>query len=320
MDVVMVTDEAYAPWCATTIVSVGQACGAGRVRIHVLHPEAMSAEARRRLVVSGDDHGVEVLCQVIDETSIAMLPTKGPALGGRMSWVRVALPSALPELDRVIYLDADTYVVQPLDELWELALDEAPIAAVTNVTDESMHDHLASLGVHRAADYFNAGILVMDLERWRDDAVPDALVRFVVERQLPLPWFDQDAMNAVFAGGWHRLHPRWNTMNSFWTWQPLADALLGADAVQQAKDDPAVLHFEGPGISKPWHYLCPHPWRDAYRSALGRTPWRAVPLVERTIGTRLVGLLPSEQWIPAYRRLVRARNRITRVRTPHGHA
>src|SRR5439155_15542090 len=161
----------------------------------------------------------------------------------RMSRLRVVLPARLPELQRVLYLDADTLVGGSMAALWDTALEGAPVGAVANVTEPAMQAHVTSLGVERGG-YFNAGVLLVDLGRWREEGATAALTRFVADRP-GLPWFDQDALNAVFAKRWKRLHPRWNAMNSFWMWGDLAAAVFGDEALAEARSRPAILHFEG---------------------------------------------------------------------------
>ena len=69
----------------------------------------------------------------------------------------------------MIYLDADTLVVASIRALWDLPLQGAPVAAVSNVTEAAMQPHLAALGFVEPASYFNAGVLLIDLDRWRSE-------------------------------------------------------------------------------------------------------------------------------------------------------
>ena len=106
-------------------------------------------------------------------------------------------------------------------------------------------------------------------------------------------------------------------MNSFWMWGDLAAAVFGDEALAEARSRPAILHFEGPSLCKPWHYLCDHPWRSAYRSTLAGTPWADTPLADRTLVTRLIGRLPASHRADAYHLFhrVRARARTGRLRS-----
>jgi len=122
-------------------------------------------------------------------------------------------------------------------------------------------------------------------------------------------WPDQDALNVVFARRWLALHPRWNTQNSFWGLHQEALEVFGPALLEEAMQRPAIRHFEGPALSKPWHYLCPYPGRDEHRALLAETPWADVPLEDRTAATRFVRLFPRDMRYRAYGRLLQARSR-----------
>lgn len=283
------------------------------LHFHLLVGHDVTNRDRGRLRDVFKEHDADLSFHAIDDAALAVLPSKGKQQGGRISWARIALAALLPEVDRIVYLDADVLVRHPISELWSTELGDAPIAAVANVVHPRMHDHVASLGIADPARYFNAGVLIIDLARWRAENTSPALVRYAVEHSTNA-WWDQDALNVIFAERWLPLPPRWNAMNSLWWWSKWADGTYGSQPAQQARADPAIVHFEGPNIAKPWHYLNDHPMRDDYRAAIQRTPWRDTPLQERTAITWLIKRLPSRRWADAYTRwdTVRARFRSAR--------
>ena len=69
-----------------------------------------------------------------------------------------------------------------------------------------------------------------------------------------LEWRDQDTLNVVLGHRRLALHPRWNAMNAVLNFPQSAD-VFGAEAVEEARRNPAIRHFEGPAQNKPWHYL-----------------------------------------------------------------
>jgi lipopolysaccharide biosynthesis glycosyltransferase len=149
----------------------------------------------------------------------------------------------------------------------------------------------------------------MDLAAMRAAGSVDRFVELFQSSGMGLAWGDQDALNILYRNAWTQLHPRWNAQNSLWTWRPWAVDLFGEQVVDEAVQSPAVVHFEGPWLSKPWHYLCTHPYVGTYRDALAQTPWRKTPLEDRTATTRLIRLLPKRRRLGAYIRLRRLRMR-----------
>lgn len=301
--VAMATNPSYLPWCATGLLSCLRATTDQRLHFHVLHEGGIEPGSQDRLARLVREHGGVVEFNLIDAGLLGTLPTKGPSLGERISWARVLLPEMLPALDRVIYLDADVLALRSLSPLWREDLGGAVLGAVRNVVEPAMHSHVASLGIANPRCYFNAGVLLVDLAAMRADRSWERISEYVRGVGRQLEWFDQDALNVIYGERWKPIHPRWNAQNSFWAWSEWAAGVFGSEELSEAIRDPAIVHFEGPSICKPWHYLCPHPYREHYIAMLGGTPWFDEPLVDRTIVTRLIRRLPQEQRIPAYLKL-----------------
>lgn len=304
--VALATDAAYLPWCATGVRSCLDR-DAGDLHVHLFHDQPIAGADRGRLADMIRAAGAEVSWQAVEPERLAMLPSKGPALGSRTSWIRVLLPELLPGVDKVIYLDADTLVLQTLSDLWSTDLRGAPLGAVANVVEPARDGHIRELGLEPAGAYFNAGVLLMDLETMRRAGAVGRLTAFVAANRERLIWFDQDALNVTFAGSWHPLHPRWNAQNSFWTWGEWASRVFEAGPLTEAKSAPAIIHFEGPSICKPWHLLGDHPMRPRYLDVLARTPWAAQPLEGRTPTNRVIARLPAQRRLDAWVATERAR-------------
>ena len=172
------------------------------------------------------------------EQMVARLPQ-----GGRWPKVvygRLMLADLLPpDIERVIYLDCDTLVRQPIEQLYDIALDGKPLGAVRDSTAPfiSLGRDMAQNGVifDGAEPYFNSGVLVLDLAQWRQIDWPSELARLDEQGILPKLYFDQDLLNLIFRGRWHALPWRWNTID--------------ADATHEAMN-PYILHFTK--VTKPW--------------------------------------------------------------------
>ncbi len=305
--IAVASDAAYISWAATLVQSCLQQHSVGRVHFHLLHDSSLSARDGSRLLDMVHNAGSRIDLYDIDPSRVSALPSVNRF--GHIVWLRFLLPELLPDLSRVLYLDADTFVVDSPEPLWHMDLEGDSLGAVANVVEPVMRDHVAGLGIEDGKGFFNSGVLLMDLDRMREDNSAGQLAQFASEQRGNLVWPDQDALNIVFAGRWHPLHPRWNAMNSLWFWGPWARDVFGRDAVREATTEPAILHFEGPSLLKPWHFLCQHPWRDEYRRTLASTPWAGTPLEDQTPATQLIRRLPTRMQLPVYRRLVRMRVR-----------
>jgi lipopolysaccharide biosynthesis glycosyltransferase len=162
------------------------------------------------------------------------------------SLLRLRLPSVLKDIDRVVYLDCDLVVLKDITTLYDTDLLGFPLAACLDfwLTGAppfappgwdvgKWHKFLSE--VVRLADtksYFNAGVMVMDLKRFRDTSLIHSAERFLEQTNYGTPFVDQEALNHVVDGAFVRLDSRWNIL-----------AALG-------HSDPWIVHYAGP--SKPW--------------------------------------------------------------------
>jgi lipopolysaccharide biosynthesis glycosyltransferase len=183
-------------------------------------------------------------------------------------YYRLWLPRLLPaSVRRLAYLDCDVVACHAIEDLWAADLAGEPLAAVHNPRALNR----AAMGLRDDADYFNSGVVLLDLDAWRRERLHERALEFALNYSGKLLCCDQDALNAVLAGRWRRLELRWNQQTKFF--QHPAD-WLGVDpaALSLARTDPFVVHYTT--TSKPWHYWNDHPWRSLYFHHLDRTPYR----------------------------------------------
>ena len=274
----------------------------------VVHDRTLSEEDCGRLAETATSSHSSVRFHSVASDDLAGLPTT--LLFGSIVWLRFFLPHLLLDRSRVIYLDSDTLVMSDLQGFWDTPLDPHPLAAVANVVEPSVRPHVEALGIQYPGGYFNSGVLLMDLDRMRAEQSSEQLLEAAADRRESLVWPDQDALNVVFARRWLPLHPRWNTQNSFWGWRRWAVEVFGEAVLEEAIRRPGIRHFEGPELSKPWHYLCPYPGRKEHRALLAETPWAGIPLEDRTAATWFLRLFRGEMRYRAYARLLQARSRL----------
>lgn len=287
LHVACATDARFAADCAVLLTSLTSTNDPAAIHVHLLHDDSLSGsdrDALREIVVRAGA-GFEAISELGRETLTLAQSERFPL----RIWYRVLLPDLLPEVSRVLYIDADAMIAAPLDELWERDLEGNLVGAVTNPLYTSMVPRIVSdLGLSGAASYFNSGVLLMDLAAWRAADTVSAVIDFA--RRHVIAWPDQDALNGVLHNQRLRLHPRWNAMPGLWElprrFLPYTD-----DEVREAAEKPAIVHFVGP--YKPWHYRSRHPYRQLYFEYLEHTPWSGRPIEGRSARQAFLKRLPT---------------------------
>jgi lipopolysaccharide biosynthesis glycosyltransferase len=240
--------------------------------VHVLH-EDLPGDVRDRVQGSIPDH---VRIEWVDARPV-VAELELPRKVARPMYFRLVMAELLPtELDRVIYLDADVIVRRSLRDLWQADVGVAPIGAVRDAylpwMVRNSRFHWRDVGVAPDAPFFNSGVLVVDLERWRAREVGSRALG-LLSRESSM--FDQCALNVVLEREWSALSPEWNVQSYHFSGDDcLAFASEGRDRLDAALSDPAIVHFTDGTFNRPWEAPCRNPYRDEWLTNLDRTAWR----------------------------------------------
>ena len=265
VEVALCLDAAYAPHAAVLMNSIITNTER-RVRFHILDD---GTEAATRDAIADMVRARRSECLWYDvelET-----PAEATAYGWSPSAsYRLFLPQILSaEIERVIYLDVDTVVFDDIGELWDLKLGGSAVGAVRDIpgSQQDLDRRLELLG---SADYFNSGMLIMDLAAWRRENLADEVWAAMVAARGAYMFPDQDALNAVFAGRWRRLPDRWNMQRPVTKSTARQLGMSSRHYISLALS-PAMVHFTG--SPKPWHGKQRHPFNWAYWKAARSTPF-----------------------------------------------
>ncbi len=149
-----------------------------------------------------------------------------------------------PEISKALYLDADLLVRRSLAPLWEIELRDDYLAASTMSRSFKDRDFLAKFG----GRYFNSGVMLLNLDRWRRGDVSGECERILAERPQDVTFWDQCLLNfackpwreiGIEYNYYYGIGPRWAKRFG------LRPRRFRAIIAQ-----PAVIHFVGP--HKPW--------------------------------------------------------------------
>jgi lipopolysaccharide biosynthesis glycosyltransferase len=220
------------------------------------------------LVESGlPDAHLEVLRGLIDlrllkptPEQLALVPSD--ARFPREAAMPLLLPLILPDdLDRVLFIDADTLVLDDLTPLTQVEFGDSTLAAVPDAaipccTSPRGVKDCSRYHVPPGAPYFNAGILLMELHRWRSRNLTPRALEYLRETGDRADFLHQEALNAVAWDQWVPLEPRWNLVAS------LAGRSYGPSLPASDLQHPAIVHFSG--RFKPWLHPVGGPFASRY--------------------------------------------------------
>lgn len=115
-------------------------------------------------------------------------------------YYRLLAPHLLPKnLDRVLYLDPDTLVINSLRPLWETDLNGKLFAAAAHTGMTNIANSVNRLRLGTNSDYYNSGVLLMNLKAGRKEIVPKKIFDFSAAHKINLLLPDQDILNAMYS-------------------------------------------------------------------------------------------------------------------------
>ncbi len=181
--------------------------------------------------------------------------------GSHAAYAKISLPDLLPELTRVIYLDADTIVQGDLLELWEKDLNGQIIGAEMEWGGRQPPAP--------ETNHFNSGVLVYDLSAWRQNSISQQIVNWLQNHPSQIRNAEQDAMWEVFEGRWARLGPSWNVTGFFFSSAVLSTSISNRESCG-VLSHPKIIHYMP---SKPLTKESSHPLEYLFYSNFSKTPY-----------------------------------------------
>ena len=176
----------------------------------------------------------------------------------RTMYYRLDIPRLLPDIDKCIYLDGDTIVLDDITELYSAIANDDYIAGVKAAAyyypEQSQQAKADRLLINEFTDYINSGVLVMNLDMIRHDCIVEkwgGLLKF------KLSGHDQDILNSACHGHITLLHPKFNLMTKYspanqssYTEIPSISLCWTKEDWREACITPTVIHYAD--RVKPW--------------------------------------------------------------------
>ena len=154
------------------------------------------------------------------------------------TYYRIFIANMFAEYDKAIYLDSDTIILGDISELYKYNLKNKYVGAITdavvNGNDIFKKYSREVLGIS-PNKYFNAGILLMNLRKFREENFYEKFKNLLLEYKFRVAQ-DQDYLNVICKNQVVYLPYSWNTM-------PVSG---------EKEKLPNIIHYNL--TMKPWHY------------------------------------------------------------------
>lgn len=298
IQLVVCTDNNFIAHTATLLQSVKQHTSMA-VNVH-LFAQLNSTELSKIASLNSETFRIHIEENLPDYSDLPISEVFRNRLSQSAFW-RIAIPDILVNHEKALYLDSDMIAVGDIAPLWRFDVSNvaAAVASDSLLTPKRPWVNLEMVNEH----YFNSGMMLMNLTKWRRDDITEKTLRLVKENP-DWPYNDQHALNVALNNDVKFVPKEWNVQTQ---------CLLNAPTIE-----PKIVHFTG--FEKPWHQTSAHPYTDHYRNIRASTSFRTsvYPLVidsdDVSIIERLRKEVPNGGPIGIWGAGMRGRRLITYIR------
>lgn len=266
--VVTASDEAYAPFLSVMIATLLEKTARKTPVRFLIIGDNLSKSSKEKLIQTANNFSDSATIQFVkvDEELYKDFLVSDHIT--TTAYFRISMPKLLAEENyrKLLYIDADTLVLDDISTLYQSSLEGKTIGAVI---DPGQTKALQRLGVTSEDYYFNSGVMAIDVKRWNQQKITEKTIDYLKNNADKIIFHDQDALNAVLYEDWHSFHPRWNMQSSLIFDKHPAPTEEYKQLYKEGREAPAIVHFTG--HDKPWNTLKNHPYQDLYMKRLNES-------------------------------------------------
>lgn len=169
----------------------------------------------------------------------------------KATYYRLFASMYLPEaLERVLYIDPDTLILNDISALYHLPFGDNFYAGCTHMSSFTNFVNTARLGMSPHSAYINAGVLLINLRALRAFFSSNQVFDFVERHASTLFLADQDVLNALYGDRILPLNAEIYNCDER-VYRRLRKKYGEAGANAFIKSETCILHYDGQ--YKPWN-------------------------------------------------------------------
>lgn len=272
-------DERYAPYAGVSITSLFENNKhIDGINLYILG-DGLSNKSIERLNETADKYGRSIYYLDTRELTAIMKRLNIPTYRGSYTAnFKLFVPMVITEhIERLLYIDSDTVVAGDIVPLFELSMDGKPLGMAL---DSLGVKHKGLIGLAENEDYYNTGVMLFDLVKWKKERCTEQIIEHVKEVRAHYMSPDQDLANVVLKGNIYRLNPEYNLqpihivysydryMRSFGQ-----SGYYSREDMKTAAANPVIIHFFRFLGQFPWDAASVHPDTEVFDRYLEMSLW-----------------------------------------------
>ncbi len=285
-------DSHYCPYTGVMLTSLLENNRRHHIEIWIATTDYDPDNCRRFLTLE-DDYDCRIHIIHVTQKEMDALPDV-QGLWSKATYLRLTVLKSLPaDVTKILYLDGDIIVNTDIAPLWNHHMGDKAAVVVTDINDY-LFDNGKRLNISQP--YFNAGVMVLDLDRCRQLDLTDRCIQII--STMRLDYLDQDALNMVLDGHVVYASLQWNLVTGYmqtrnYQFIPPEIISMTRNIIHNRRN--AIIHYTD--FCKPWITGTDtfHPLYSTWHRFYRKSPWKyinickhiRIPIRQRISITRL---------------------------------
>ena len=260
--IVLSANDRFAPYLDVMIESVvANASDVRNYDIIVLYNDISEKNQNLILMAAQDKKNISIrfirVCEYFDSSKLFVDQHLSVE-----TYYRLIIPEIMPDYHKILYLDCDMVVDHDVSELYDLdmgrciigAAKDIDVAGQVNLRNGWEKYAVEKLGLDKPYDYFQAGVLMINLDALRQTATSEEMIKLALSNTWRC--HDQDVLNIICKNKVYYIPQQWNVLMS---WEEPGRSRIQImkmaprglyDEYMEARKKPYMIHFAG--YQKPW--------------------------------------------------------------------
>ena len=285
MNIVFCTDKRYIIPCGVMMTSLCENNKDENVSFYCIVDENVDQTDKIKLEKIALKYGHHIDFLKFNSPQLDSLPIKDKVRYTKSVYYRLFFAEIFPKnTTKILFLDGDIIINQSLHDLWNTNLDGYALGAIPDMTDGNM-EYYNRLKYSSHDGYFNGGVLLINLDYWRNNNVQNRFLEFCEKYPKRIVWNDQDVMNYILRKEKLNLHLKYNVQHGFfWKNNMNFEWNKFGNQFYDAINNPVIIHYN---CIKPWIKKCDNPYKDLFTKYKNLTEWKDVTIDYRAKKTKI---------------------------------
>ena len=297
----MAADNNYATHLGICIISIAKNNQLNDITIHVLNNNISDRNLKKIESLEREFSNLKIkfynILEYFDKNDISNLIKNTLKdndffnLLGISAFSRLFLQDLLPEnIEKILYLDSDTIVLDDLSELFHINLDNNYVGGVIDImANITKHYYLFE---NKSTPFINSGVLLINLKKWRKIDFAKLAINLINDYPDKNFLHDQNIINILCEDNVLLLNPKFNVMSEFFyvdykknlklnSYFGSIDGFYPENEIKHSLSHPVVVHFLSQVWDRPWmihngifKHVPKNPFNKCYDYYKSISPWK----------------------------------------------